>query len=132
MFEIKRSMFIETAHLLRDHPGACSNIHGHSYKVSVIIQTEQLINDMVMDFTDLKNIMNEVIGHFDHALVIDHVTMRYLGVNGLRVVTMSERPTAENMAKYFFNNIQSKIPLPIKLKKVIVRETENNEASFSE
>ena len=67
------------AHALWNYDGPCRNIHGHSYKLFVTVigqtneNTESTKLGMVMDFTDLKSIVNEVvIDVFDHSVVINN------------------------------------------------------------
>jgi len=41
--------------------GKCTNLHGHTYKLFVTVGTNTMENGMVMNFTELKQIVNEVI-----------------------------------------------------------------------
>ena len=55
------------AHQIRGHRGGCENLHGHSYRVRVWVRAERLDGlGMVIDFADLKRVMEEVCGPFDH------------------------------------------------------------------
>lgn len=77
----------EAAHQLPHHHGKCSRPHGHSYKLFVYAKGEPLSVDpewpqsdegMVMDFAELKTIVNEeivdVCDHQDLNVVLaDHV-----------------------------------------------------------
>ena len=55
------------AHQIRGHRGGCENLHGHSYRVRVWVRAERLDElGMVIDFADLKRVMEEVCGPFDH------------------------------------------------------------------
>ena len=69
------------AHALLGYDGPCRNIHGHTYYLSVTVigEPQQDASDpklgMVMDFSDLKKIVNEkVICVFDHVLVLNEKT----------------------------------------------------------
>ena len=48
--------------------GKCYNLHGHTYKLFVTISQleNKLTNGMIMNFTDMKKIVGEVIERFDH------------------------------------------------------------------
>jgi 6-pyruvoyltetrahydropterin/6-carboxytetrahydropterin synthase len=60
------------AHAIRGHTRGCQNLHGHNYRVRVHLQAEVLDPlGMVMDFVDLKAVMQEVVGPFDHAVIND-------------------------------------------------------------
>ena len=135
MFQITRSMYTETAHLLRNHPGKCRFLHGHSYKWSVYVDCEHLSNGMVMDFTDLKEIMNRIIEPYDHALVVDTDTwcvLKQVFHDDTRVVVYVDRPTAEVMARTVFRGIRELLPEGCEIRGVTCRETENNEAHYYE
>jgi 6-pyruvoyltetrahydropterin/6-carboxytetrahydropterin synthase len=60
------------AHAIRGHTRGCQNLHGHNYRVRVHLRAETLDSlGMVMDFADLKAIMEEIVGRFDHAVIND-------------------------------------------------------------
>ena len=74
---VTKEFRFEMAHALAGHDGPCRNIHGHSYLLSVTL-TGTPVNDpaspkngMVMDFSDLKKIVDSaIVRPFDHALVL--------------------------------------------------------------
>ena len=75
---ITKQFNFETGHALYGYDGKCKNVHGHSYKLSVTVIGEPITDSnnvkfgMVIDFTDLKKIVNEqVISVFDHSLVLN-------------------------------------------------------------
>src|SRR4030095_8258438 len=45
--------YIDGAHFLPGHP-KCGQVHGHTYKVEVVIEGESDRGGMVVDFNDLK------------------------------------------------------------------------------
>lgn len=124
----------ETAHALWGYDGKCANIHGHSYKLSVSI-TGEVINDnsavkngMIIDFSDLKEIVNEkVVSVFDHALLVNGNTphAKYAEVeNGFsRIICCNYQPTCENMLIDMVKKIQAGLPSHITLKHVRLQET---------
>lgn len=137
MYLLKRSMRTETAHLLIDHEGLCANVHGHSYKWTVKVESAELDGtNMVMDFGQLKDIMNDKIGAYDHAIVVDHETFElYKSKLGqawtdLRVILYSGQPTAEAMAKVLYGKISTCLPPGVRLVSVACRETRNNTAIY--
>jgi 6-pyruvoyltetrahydropterin/6-carboxytetrahydropterin synthase len=56
--------YIDCAHFLPAHP-KCGQIHGHTYKVEVIIEGEKS-GGMVVDFNDLKAQTRAVLQRYDH------------------------------------------------------------------
>ncbi len=135
MFKMKRTMYTETAHLLKDHSGLCKNFHGHSYKWSVVVSSAELVDGMIMDFSELKDYMTIVIAPYDHALVVDSDTYQKLPVDmrlQQRVIVLQSRPTAEYMAYLVFMELKKHLPDNVILEKVVCRETQNNEVCYSE
>jgi 6-pyruvoyltetrahydropterin/6-carboxytetrahydropterin synthase len=81
----------EAAHFLPKYVGPCSNMHGHSYKLEIGFSGNSLHNGMIMDFSDLKKIVqDEIIQHLDHKLLNE---CRMPGFNW-------ENPTAEHMVDW--------------------------------
>lgn len=119
----------ETAHRLMDYDGKCSHIHGHSYRWEVTITGGLSYNGMVMDFKDLKKIMDKIIGPFDHALVLrgDDPMLDTIpkATNGerQRLIIMSKNPTAENMGCVVVEGISALLPDDLSLYSVKVHET---------
>ena len=73
---VTKEFNFEIAHALWNYDGPCANIHGHSYKMFVTVIGEPIENGndpkngMVIDFGDLKTIVNEQVVHpMDHAIV---------------------------------------------------------------
>ncbi len=63
----------ENAHIVRECSTLrCSkNIHGHSYKVEVLLESNYLDNgQMVYDFGLTKIYIKEIIDSFDHAITL--------------------------------------------------------------
>ena len=89
----------DSAHYLIGHPGLCKNIHGHTYKLEVTFQkdpehsvSESNPPDMVMDFSEMKKLINEIIiDKLDHQLINEVPAW----------LREQLRPTAENMVEVF-------------------------------
>lgn len=61
----------DAAHMLSDYVGKCNNLHGHTYKVEVIIEDEVKDDFMVIDFNDFKRVVRGYIDDlYDHSLII--------------------------------------------------------------
>ncbi|PJI08455.1 MULTISPECIES: 6-carboxytetrahydropterin synthase QueD [Clostridium] len=133
MYILKIEDNFDSAHFLRGYKGKCANIHGHRWKVQVEIQSSQLIDGMVEDFTVLKMSIKDIIRFYDHALIIEKGSLRSLTFNclkedGFRIIELDFRPTAENFSKLFYDEISK---LNYNVKKVTVYETPNNCASYT-
>ena len=70
MHTIFKDFTFAAAHAIRGHTRGCQNLHGHNYRVRVHLRASRLDElGMVLDFADLKEIMQEVLGPFDHRVM---------------------------------------------------------------
>jgi 6-pyruvoyltetrahydropterin/6-carboxytetrahydropterin synthase len=65
MYELKLKHKFSAAHHLENYDGACANVHGHTWSVLISIKTNTLVNDMVVDFKELKALIDERYDHKD-------------------------------------------------------------------
>ena len=69
---ITRSFSFEAAHQLPWHAGKCKRLHGHHYRLEVTVEGPLDANGVVLDFDDLKRLVNEsVVDVFDHQYLND-------------------------------------------------------------
>jgi len=140
---IRKLFKFENAHIVRNcMSDRCKySIHGHSYKVEVIIESNFLDNGhMVMDFGLLKGDIKRVIDNFDHAITLwDKDDIDY--INSMkqyskRWITLPVSPSAEQFSRVFFvliDDILKKMDFKnneknVELKSIIVHETDTGYA----
>jgi 6-pyruvoyltetrahydropterin/6-carboxytetrahydropterin synthase len=130
----------EMAHALLGYNGPCKNIHGHSYYLYVTVKGETIEDKnspqsgMVMDFTDLKNIVTtEIVNRLDHALALNENTPKEI-IDSLKsfdnLVLLPYQPTCENMLIDFATRIQKKLPPHISLFSLKLCETVTSYAEW--
>ena len=139
MFGLQAEQSFDSAHFLSGYEGKCSNIHGHRWRIIVEIKSEKLIetgqqDGMIVDFKNLKEDLNQVVGIYDHALIIQKDTMREKTLGCLieddfKVVEVDFRPTAENFSFHFYKIMKSK---GYDVKRLSVFETPTNCAIYEE
>lgn len=143
MHTVETVVSFEAAHRLYDvatYSEECrDNIHGHSYKVKVVVGREKL-NDagMVVDFKLLKKLIREEIeDKYDHSCILRTIDPLATPIreNCKKVILVSDNPTAEWMAEEFWFRLTSKLldelDSELKVLSVSVQETENNIATYS-
>lgn len=55
MYRITKNLSFCYGHRLMDHPSKCRHLHGHSARVAMTLESENLNEqDMVCDFSDIK------------------------------------------------------------------------------
>jgi 6-pyruvoyltetrahydropterin/6-carboxytetrahydropterin synthase len=133
---ITKQFTFETGHALYGYDGKCRNVHGHSYKLSVTViglpisDPEHVKQGMVMDFGDLKTIVNkEIVDKFDHVTVFNkntpHVQLaETLKKEGHQVLLVDYQPTSECMVIDFAKTIAAHLPKNIRLFSVKLQETD--------
>ena len=120
--KIGKHFEFEASHILPNHPGKCSILHGHSYKLIIMLNGPIDKNTgMVIDFGVISGIVKEeIISKYDHRHMNDYF----------------ENPTAENMALSFFDTINKKLKIKtndqVKLSFLRLYETSNSFVEVSE
>ena len=141
IIKITKQFSFEMAHALRNYDGLCRNIHGHSYKMDITLAGQPLQdenspkNGMVMDFGDLKRLVNEeIISLLDHALVLNAKTEKslidILKQNFEKIVVVDFQPTTENLLDFIANKLMKRLPENVKLCRVRLRETDTSYAEW--
>jgi 6-pyruvoyltetrahydropterin/6-carboxytetrahydropterin synthase len=131
----------ETAHALWGYDGKCKDIHGHSYKLTVSISGEQIMDPnnpkygMIIDFSDLKNVVKtHIVDVFDHCLLVNGDTphKKYAEVeNGFAKIMLCDyQPTCENMLADMVGRLLKYLPVHIHLKRVVLQETSTSFAEW--
>lgn len=114
----------DSAHRLNDYIGKCANLHGHTYKLEVQVKGRTDYRGIVVDFGDLKQIVNEhIISKYDHKFLNDLLPFN---------------TTAENMVVFFFEVIDDQLKQlintrtqEIELQRVRLWETPNSYAEIT-
>lgn len=143
MFYLTKTFRFEAAHALVGYDGKCRNIHGHSYELQVTVKGMPVDepgnpkNGMVIDFHDLKRIVNEeVVERLDHSFIIgtnmpeDFVESAKQNFD--KIVCVDYQPTTENMLADFAERIKVKLPQNVELYCVRLQETRDSYAEWRE
>lgn len=141
MHAVKTKVSFEAAHRLYNvdtYSSECrDNLHGHSYKVEVLVGVNDLNSaGMVIDFKLLKKIIKDVIeDKYDHSCILreSDPIAGVIKENCKKVILVEDSPTAEWMAKEFYDMIEDEIHIyhfNVHVMSVAVQETENNIAYY--
>jgi 6-pyruvoyltetrahydropterin/6-carboxytetrahydropterin synthase len=129
---ITKEFSFEGAHALVGYDGKCKHIHGHSYKLFVTVKGTPSTDcnssklGMLIDFTDLKKIINEaIINKFDHAFIVKEGSplQKEIGDAYKNVKIVPFQPTCENLVIYFSELISGNLPQNTKLLSLKLYET---------
>jgi 6-pyruvoyltetrahydropterin/6-carboxytetrahydropterin synthase len=126
MFEVTVEKSFAAGHALRGYRGKCENVHGHNYKVCVTLRGEQLDGaGLLCDFVEVKRLLQAVIDRLDHRFMNDIPPFTELN------------PSAENLARYFYQELQRGLtenpaPVPVRVGEVKIWETDSTSAVYRE
>lgn len=86
ILNVCRTFTFDAAHQLPNYDGLCANLHGHQWTLEVEVSgAKDNTTGMVMDFKQMKEIVNEaIIRIFDHHFINDFIA----------------NPTAENIVEW--------------------------------
>ncbi|MCK4440370.1 MAG: 6-carboxytetrahydropterin synthase [Sulfurovaceae bacterium] len=140
---IRKLFKFENAHIVRDcSTRRCSeNIHGHSYKVEVLLESNYLDNgQMVYDFGLTKLYIKELIDSFDHAITLwsgDNTEyIKDMKKHSSRWIELPVSPSAEQFSRVIFLIVERVLACTgmvngerdVRLYSVIVHETQTGYA----
>jgi 6-pyruvoyltetrahydropterin/6-carboxytetrahydropterin synthase len=112
MYYLKVEGHFDAAHRLVGYQGKCANMHGHRWKYSVVVKKDQLDRlGMVMDFLEVKNGLNPIVGLLDHTVLNDSALLK------------GNNPTAENLASAIYNQLKKDRILGSLLESVTIWES---------
>ena len=140
---IRKLFKFENAHIVRGCSSVkCrSSLHGHSYKVEVLFESNFLDNgQMVYDFGLMKQNMKALVESFDHAITLwsgdSKEYIQDMKKHSSRWVELPVSPSAEQFSRVIFLMIDALLKLTckvngekeVKLHSVIVHETDTGYA----
>ena len=129
------------SHVLWNYDGPCRNVHGHSYRLFVTLSGNPVNepghpkNGMVMDFTDLKNIVKtNIVDLFDHSVVVSRnfdsgKTEMFTKMFG-NTVLVDYQPTCENLVADFARRISGLLPKGVTVHNLKLYETATSFAEW--
>ena len=145
---IRKLFKFENAHIVRGCSSVkCrSSLHGHSYKVELLFESNFLDNgQMVYDFGLMKQNMKDIVDSFDHSIAIwNKDTKEYIDdmkKHSQRWIILPVSPSAEQFSRIIFLLIDKVLTFTttkngekeVKLHSIIVHETDTGYAqSFRE
>jgi 6-pyruvoyltetrahydropterin/6-carboxytetrahydropterin synthase len=118
MFSIRVEGSFSSAHNIRHYKGNCEQLHGHNWRVEVVVARKTLEEGgMVIDFRGLKTDLVEVLEKLDHKYINNIPYFKKVN------------PTSENIAKYIYDSLKPKVK---GLKSITVWENPQSCATYEE
>lgn len=117
MYTISKQFSFDASHQLNGLPEGhkCTRLHGHTYRVEVVLQSETLNNvGFVMDYGELKPLKDYIDTLLDHRHLNDVLLFQ---------------TSAENIARHLYDFCKQYWPQTVKIR---VSETPKTWAEYSE
>jgi len=139
-FILRKRFKLPIGHRLSKHNGLCKNIHGHNIVLEVALKSCILDkNDMIIDFSDVKKLMLDIIESLDHCCLLNETDIdeiEFMKKRNMKVIPFSGDPTAENLSKYVYQNLKYQIENTeglqhVSVYEVRIWENENSDISYS-
>ncbi|MFR9504280.1 MAG: 6-carboxytetrahydropterin synthase [Rikenellaceae bacterium] len=142
MIRLTKEFSFESAHALEGYDGACREIHGHSYRLFVTVKGVPCRDEsspkcgMVIDFGDLKRVVNEqIISRLDHSFVMRRTPRAERLAEVMKeqfenVQIVDYQPTCENMLYDFAARIAPRLPQGVALHALKLHETATSYAEW--
>ena len=122
MYEIAVDETFAAAHNLREYHGKCEDLHGHNYKLRVVLEGKELDSTgLLYDFVHLKKVIHGVIQTLDHKYLNELPPFDKLN------------PSAENIARHIYDQTAKnllKAPNAPRIASVTVWETDTSAATY--
>ena len=140
---IRKLFKFENAHIVRGCSTVkCrSSLHGHSYKVELLFESNFLDNgQMIYDFGLMKQNMKALVESFDHSITLwsedDKEYLKDMKKHSLRWIELPVSPSAEQFSRVIYVLIDKLLKLTasvngekdVKLNSIIVHETDSGYA----
>ena len=122
MFENEIERWFSAAHQLRGYNGNCSNLHGHNYRVTVTVRSNELDRiGIALDFRKLKQELDSLLEEYDHRNLSELPEFQEIN------------PTSEVLARTIYRRMGEKMNEgPIRVWKVRVGESDSSAVTYFE
>lgn len=114
IFTVAKQFRFSYGHRLTKHAGDCKFIHGHNGLLEVRVKgTVQEETGMVIDFSDLKAMVQPIVDLLDHSMIInakeDVELLEFLQKAEWEHFTMQCEPTAEKLVTWIAQMLRQDI-----------------------
>lgn len=120
---VSKEFTFDSAHHLHLYDGKCQNLHGHTYKLQVVMRGKVDYRGITIDFNDIKRIVKaRILNRLDHAY--------------LNEVISPMNTSAENMVVWIYEEIHDslvteKLHPQVRLEEIRLWETPTSYAAIT-
>lgn len=139
MIQVTKVVEWDMGHRVPNHRSKCRNPHGHRYRLELTVAGD-LVQEpgassegMVFDFGDIKQLMMQHVHDVvDHGFMVyegDRILRAFFDHNAeqsFRVLVVPFIPTAENIARWCYEQLRGRFPPGVQIVLARVYETPNS------
>lgn len=120
MYELRVISDFAAAHQLREFQGGCEKLHGHNWKVEVVVRGSRVGPDgLVVDFRRIKEVTRNALHELDHQFLNEIEPFRTIN------------PSSENIARHLHEVLSRELNQgDVRVYKVTAWESENASATY--
>lgn len=118
---ISKTVHFDAAHRLTQHPGACSNLHGHRWTLEVRLTGRIDPEDgMVEDF----GVVSDVADELDHATILNRDDPLVDAVSEVQEpVLLEDDPTSERLIDFIWTLLETRLRDTASVERIRLYET---------
>ena len=91
---LTKDFTFDAAHNLINYHGKCERLHGHTYKLRVVVEGTPDSEGMIIDFIELKALVKErILSRLDHSYINEIIS----------------QPSAENIALWIWGELEESV-----------------------
>ena len=91
---LAKDFTFDAAHNLINYHGKCERLHGHTYRLRVVVEGTPDSEGMIIDFIELKAVVKEkILSRLDHSYINEIIS----------------QPSAENIALWIWNELEESV-----------------------
>lgn len=122
--ELAKEFKFEASHILTRHKGKCSQLHGHSWVLTVTVSGP--VNPetgFVLDYIDIKAIVQPIVDELDHKHLGDWTAKLFMSPDGTDYAPLEKHcvhgmpfdfyPSSENLIVWIADNIEHNLDVVI-------------------
>jgi 6-pyruvoyltetrahydropterin/6-carboxytetrahydropterin synthase len=122
MFAIAVEITFNAGHYLTLAPDTTEPLHRHEWRVRITVASDQLDqNGLVMDFHQLQDQLRQIVTPLEQVESINDLP---------QFSAPQDNPSTERIARYIFDQLQGRLPDPVRLTEVMVWETPGCRAAY--
>lgn len=110
MYSVTKEVHFCYGHRLLGHEGKCRHLHGHNARAMIRLESESLDRlGLVMDFKEIGDYVKSWLdAEIDHNMLLykEDPILPLLRGAGERVYVMDANPSAENIARLVFEQVE--------------------------